>query len=212
VGCPVGRCRCRGMATVPGPTARRWQSLPVPYMNPRPLGYEPNDASLRRTAWSPAGGSGWANAAWFGPDICARLTCYEQSRGASCTIRAHDRVMLRRVLHWPAIRERRAPRDVQDRSSAAPQAAIRAFVQPSPNLSVRRSLVTGVDDSDETARCRPVRRREDQDQQVWPARRKRPAPSPAPLSRAPASRSGAGRPALPGWGYHLGLLGVLRCR
>jgi hypothetical protein len=199
VGCPVGRCRCRGMATGPGPTARRWQSLPVPYMNPRPLGYEPDDASLRRTAWSPAGGSGWANAAlaWTRYAPVSLVTSNPEESRAQ--IRAHDRVMLRRVLHWSAIRERPAPRDVQDRSSAAPQAAIRAFVQPSPDLSVRRSRVTGVDDSDETARCRPVRRREDQDQQVWPARRTRLAPSPAPLSRAPRFPEWRGPPG-PSWG------------
>jgi hypothetical protein len=159
-------------------------------MNPRPLGYEPDDASLRRTAWSPAGGSGWANAAlaWTRYAPVSLVTSNPEESRAQ--IRAHDRVMLRRVLHWSAIRERPAPRDVQDRSSAAPQAAIRAFVQPSPDLSVRRSRVTGVDDSDETAPLPPG----------TAARRPRPAGVAGPTDAARAiPRSAEPSPRFPEW-------------
>jgi hypothetical protein len=148
---------------------------------------------------------------WLGPDM--RLPHL---------VRAIPRSLVHKSMHTTVscfdgccigqLSESARRRDVQDRSSAAPQAAIRAFGQPSPDLSVRRSRVTGVDDSDETGRSRPVRRREDQDQQMWPTRRTRPAPSPRSAEPSPRFPECRGPPD-PSWvGYHSGLLGVLRCR
>jgi hypothetical protein len=162
---------------------------------PGPSGY---DADLRRHNEVPRravgrGDSGSASASLVHKSVHTTVSCFD-----GCCI--------------GQLSESARRRDVQDRSSAAPQAAIRAFGQPSPDLSVRRSRVTGVDDSDETGRSRPVRRREDQDQQMWPTRRTRPAPSPRSAEPSPRFPECRGPPD-PSWvGYHSGLLGVLRCR